>query len=129
MLEEKTLFLDFECYNAVDVYLIGWPDFNEGACLTFFPIVLIKSEVGNLWKWSKDALCDFSKVPAKMRALCWQIQTNKRNLQKTSKSKGHCPSPQGIAHQFDIVKGLNMDKSNYKNCQLAIIFFCLAWMT
>ena len=22
------------------------------------------------------------------------------------KSKGQCPSPQGIAHQFDIVKGL-----------------------
>ena len=35
---------------------IGWPDFNEGAYLTFFPIVLIKSEVGNLWKWSEDVI-------------------------------------------------------------------------
>ena len=31
-------------------WILGWPDFFEGACLTFFPIVLIKSEVEKPWK-------------------------------------------------------------------------------
>ena len=37
-------------------YPIGWPDIDEGACLTFFPILLIKSGVGNLWNLSLNVI-------------------------------------------------------------------------
>ena len=38
-----------DVFNVLN-WLIGWPDFNEGTCLTFFHFVLIKSEVENPWK-------------------------------------------------------------------------------
>ena len=37
-------------YFSRPFYPLGGHDFFEGACLTFFPIVLVKSEVGNPWK-------------------------------------------------------------------------------